>query len=153
MRTHGLSTSSEYKSWTSMKSRCLNPKHTFFCDYGGRGITICSRWLDFSLFLEDMGNKPSSKHTIERRNVNENYEPGNCIWATRSVQMKNRRPFHDKVPRVVSYRRELTDEQADRIRKAEGGYGLLTSLARQFGVLKQTIWQIRNAKTYTRRAA
>jgi hypothetical protein len=91
--------SSEYGTWSQMKQRCLNPKDDKYPDYGGRGITVCARWLDakhgFENFLADMGKKPSpkKKFSIERSNNDGPYDPSNCVWATASEQMKNRRPF------------------------------------------------------------
>src|SRR5438876_6091545 len=75
-----------------MKQRCLNPKHKGYFNYGGRGITICQRWLDsFSAFLEDMGPRTSPMHSIQRKENDKGYFPGNCCWATRKEQMANTR--------------------------------------------------------------
>jgi len=75
-----------------MKSRCYNPNFDGYADYGGRGITVAERWLEsFESFLEDMGECPSNKHSIERVNNDGNYEPGNCKWATDIEQASNRR--------------------------------------------------------------
>jgi hypothetical protein len=85
------SPSSEYTTWCGMHQRCRDPKSTSFKNYGGRGISVCTRWLDFRNFLDDMGKKPSIKHTIDRKNNDGNYEPTNCYWATRIEQQKNKR--------------------------------------------------------------
>lgn len=87
----GTFTSSEYHAWSSMRARCNNPKHAAYNNYGGRGISVCSRWKSFVAFLSDLGQKPSSDLSLERRDVNGNYTPRNCYWATRSEQNKNQR--------------------------------------------------------------
>lgn len=81
----------EHKCWSNMLSRCRNPKATGYPSYGGRGIVVCERWLDFAAFLEDMGTKPTPDHSIDRIDVNGNYEPGNCRWATETEQQRNKR--------------------------------------------------------------
>lgn len=82
----------EGNSWRAMKSRCYSPKYRRFDLYGGRGIKVCDRWLGrdgFANFLQDMGKKPSPKHTIDRINVDGDYEPNNCRWATQEQQLHN----------------------------------------------------------------
>jgi hypothetical protein len=82
--------SSEYSSWASMKERCLNPNKKDYKHYGGRGITICQQWIDsFDNYLSDMGLKPGKGYSIDRINVDGNYEPSNCRWATQKEQMNN----------------------------------------------------------------
>jgi len=82
----------EYSSWRSMLSRCYNKKHINYKYYGGRGIRVCNRWrYSFELFLLDMGNKPTKKHSIDRINNDGNYEEGNCRWATPKQQANNKR--------------------------------------------------------------
>lgn len=89
--THGLTGSSEYISWSNMIARTTNPKHPNYKEYGGRGISIDRRWLKFDNFLEDMGNKPTPKHTIERIKNHLGYSKINCEWATRDQQSRNTR--------------------------------------------------------------
>ena len=80
-----------YKSWISMKERCLNPKNPGFVYYGERGIQVCKRWLDsFENFLEDMGERPPDT-SIDRINVDGSYEPSNCRWADAVTQANNKR--------------------------------------------------------------
>ena len=81
----------EYRAWDAMIHRCERPSEKRYHRYGGRGIKVCERWrVSFEAFLEDMGPRPSTKHSIDRRNPNGNYEPGNCRWATAGEQQINR---------------------------------------------------------------
>lgn len=108
--THGGSYTAEYRAWHGMISRCNDINNP---DYGQRGISVCERWRNsFPEFLIDMGNRPSPEHSVERKDVNGNYEPGNCVWATDKDQMRNRRDtnyvmFHGERRKLV----ELAEEQ------------------------------------------
>jgi hypothetical protein len=85
------SKSREYSVWNAMKGRCLNPRDKDYARYGKRGIKVCARWaLSFEVFMRDMGDRPSPRHQLERRDNDGDYEPGNCFWATPAQQAQNR---------------------------------------------------------------
>ncbi len=94
-RTHGKTDSREFRNWQGMIDRCFNANSSDWNEYGGRGITVCERWLGqngFANFLLDMGTRPSIQHSIDRfPNRDGNYEPGNCRWATKKEQSQNRK--------------------------------------------------------------
>ena len=96
--THGISLtprtahSAEYRIFIAMWHRCTNPRVKQWMDYGGRGITVCTRWQIFDSFLQDMGPRPSPQHSLDRYpDMNGNYEPGNVRWATPLEQHANTR--------------------------------------------------------------
>lgn len=86
---HGLTSSSEHAIWTAMIQRCTNPKNKDYHRYGGRGIDVCQLWRDFMAFYLDMGQRPSSLHSLERRDNNAGYSKDNCYWATKEQQSYN----------------------------------------------------------------
>lgn len=92
-KTHGLSHKCrEYNSWQNMLRRCKTSTHPDYPCYGGRGISVCERWdspAGFINFLSDMGRSPGRGYSVDRLNVNGNYEPGNVRWATQKQQMQN----------------------------------------------------------------
>lgn len=88
--THGMTDTPTYKSWRAMLQRVLYTGSIDYDRYGGRGITVCERWLKFENFLADMGERPEGR-TLDRIDVDGNYEPSNCRWATIEVQQTNRR--------------------------------------------------------------
>lgn len=89
-KTHGRSRTRTYRIWAGMKARCTNPREPRYSDYGGRGITVCHRWVQFDNFLADMGDAPDGM-TLERKKNDDNYRPENCRWVTYAEQNRNRR--------------------------------------------------------------
>src|SRR3990167_4646522 len=105
--THGKTRTPEYRVWQMMLNRCLNQDATDFSRYGGRGITVCERWLKFANFFADMGERPSSKHSIDRfPDNNGQYAPENARWATgiqqRNNTRVNRRLEHDGLSLTIA---------------------------------------------------
>lgn len=127
---HGYRGTPTYNTWVDMRRRCSNPKRKDYYRYGGRGITVCEEWnASFEAFLRDMGPRPSG-HTIERKNNNGNYCPGNCVWKTVKENCNNQR-----TNRVIEFdgRRQTLQQWAEEI----GISG--TTLGRRLGKLRWTL--------------
>lgn len=110
-KSHGLTRTPEYRTWQAMKQRCNNPASTKYYMYGAKGVTVCDDWLhSFQTFLNDMGFKPSPRHSIERLDGKLGYTKDNCIWATPEQQSSN--IAHNR--RLVYQGQEMTLSQWSR---------------------------------------
>lgn len=127
--------SKTYASWMKMVARCSNPNLRIFKYYGGRGIRVCDRWLSFENFLADMGERPNGM-TLDRINVDGNYEPGNCRWATHAQQMHNRRDT------VLNW--DLVDEIRGRFEHGEKQ----SSIARRLGLRIRLVCSVVHQQTW-----
>lgn len=118
--------SQEYNSWNSMKDRCYNKNNESYINYGARGITVCQRWLNsFENFLEDMGEKPSPSHSIERVDNTKSYSKGNCVWADKVQQAYNKRKCSRNTSGVEGvYFRKDTGKWSSYINKEGTRYNL-----------------------------
>lgn len=93
---HGLERHPLYHTWEQMRERCRNTKKSNYKYYGAKGVKVCERWNNFENFLADVGEKPTAKHTLDRKNPFGNYEPGNIRWATPKEQRANQRKALNK---------------------------------------------------------
>lgn len=112
---HGMLETPTYRSWKSMNARCNCQSNKDFHKYGGRGISVCDRWKDFKSFYEDMGDRPDGM-TIDRIDVNGNYEPSNCRWASPKTQGRNTRSnviieFNGKAQCIADWAEEVGIER------------------------------------------
>lgn len=118
---HGLTKSPEFKIWSGMKRRCLNPKASGYENYGARGITICKEWeTSFETFYKDIGPRPEGLFSIDRIDNNKGYYKENCRWATRAEQNNNQRSNHR-----VSYNGKILN---------------LTQWSKELGIARRTLW-------------
>lgn len=139
-RTHGLSQnkSSTYRSWLMMRNRCNNTNAIDFKYYGGRGIKVCQRWNSFLLFRKDMGDKPTPRHTIGRKNSKGNYSPRNCRWETRRQQSQSRKYC------------KLSISKANKMKKLRAKGWTYLELAKKFNVGKTTAGYAAIGKTWAK---
>ena len=118
-----------------MRTRCLNPQNQDYKDYGARGITVCERWMDFANFHADMGERPAGL-TIERIDVNGNYEPGNCRWADLTAQANNKRnnrtvEWNGVCKTLMQWSREIGIDRSKVRYRLDHGWPVEKAFARQ----------------------
>lgn len=128
-----------YFTWAAMIQRCTNKKRAAWGDYGGRGITVCERWADFTNFLLDMGDRPPDC-SLDRIDCNGAYEPANCRWATAAAQSRNRRNT------------KLVLGDIERILDMSRCGAGSTTVGRLFGVSKTAILAIRAGRLWSKYA-
>jgi len=124
--------SKTYQCWLNMKNRCLNPRTPKYSGWGGRGVTVCERWLSFEHFFADMGEQPPG-HTIERIDNAKGYGPDNCKWATPTEQAHNTR------------KTKLTVEKAAIIRQDNRAARLI---AKDFGISESLVHMVRSGQIW-----
>ena len=132
---HGMAGSREFNTWISMKQRCSNKNDPEYKNYGGRGITVCERWMQFENFYADMGPRPLGT-SIDRIDNDGNYELANCRWATPKEQGRKRR--------IV----KLSLQKVDAIKEYRAVGLTLKEIAEKFGVSRQTILNALNGKSW-----
>jgi len=136
MKRHGLTDTPVHRSWMSMRQRCNNPRDRAYKNYGGRGIMICQQWDSFERFLADMGI-PEFGMQLDRCDVNGDYEPSNCRWATIKQQARNKRDtvlveFNGKTKSLRDWADELDIKFATLYRRVIlNGEPIFTALARR----------------------
>lgn len=127
---HGGSRTPTYSVWSNMKDRCYRPENKSFKHYGSRGIQVCPEWRDsFAQFVADMGPRPPGL-TLERKDVNGNYCPDNCVWADKTTQSRNRRFT------------KANAETATRIRSDRASGKTIAQLSRDYGLSTSQIFRI-----------
>lgn len=129
---HGESHSPVFKVWHAMIERCRNPRDQSFKDYGGRGIKVCARWMVYAAFRDDMGPRPAGG-TLERMDVNGDYEHSNCRWASQLEQANNRRnnrrlTFNGETYTVAEWARRTAQAKSRLIHRLKAGWPLSRAL-------------------------
>lgn len=107
-----------YFAWRNMRSRCTNSTHAGWCNYGGRGIAVCSEWDSYDQFFKDMGPRPTGL-TLERLDTNKGYRPGNCAWVTMRDNLNNRRNTARLAGVPITVVAQLTGIKPDTLRKRQ----------------------------------
>lgn len=139
---HGLCGTPTYRSWVAMKARCNNPNTKSYKDYGGRGIKVCDRWANsFVAFLEDMGERPEGE-TLDRIDLNGDYEPGNCRWLPRANQTRNTRrnkriTFRQETKTISEWAAEFGINPINLNRRLRRGWSVEEALTTPFRELGQ----------------
>lgn len=127
----------EYEIWCSIKQRCFNPNSKAYPNYGGRGITMWADWIeDFQSFIDYIGEKPYKSASIERKNNNGNYEPGNIIWASRYTQARNTRRNVLDIPLVKKIKTMIKNGLSNR------------QISDLTGINRTTIYNVRVGNTW-----
>jgi hypothetical protein len=135
---HYLSNTPEHKVWRNIFWRCTSPAYRWYHRYGGRGIKICERWLKFENFLADMGPRPGPGYTIERKDNDKDYTPGNCCWATQKEQQRNRGnnrrlTLGDRTQVLAAWAEEVGLLPATLLRRLEKGWSVERALMTPVG--------------------
>lgn len=120
-----------HRLWLALRNRCNNPKTPDFKYYGGRGVTVCARWDQFTNFADDVGPHPGKGMTLDRIDTNKGYEPGNVRWATRETQARNRNYCKVDMPTANEIRKRYSQGNIKQ-----------TDLADEFGVSQTLISKI-----------